>query len=343
MNDEPLSASSYLKYLPALYGRPGPDGEPPFLSAFLKIFEKLLSGNIEPPAWQSFPVEPPYLTRKGIRQLLEPQVIGTLFHPRLSFLFADDPAFSKTFIPTLSIGKTAGTSDNVDKLKLLATYIGADGTLSVKAWLNAFLDWMAGTVALDVDGAWAIDTKRFVIAQALPLFRARGTLDGMTWLLNAWFGLDSDAPVLLVPHGSLKVLKISVSNVGFEPIRVCDSPQADAFLLEDDIVDSTSRLPDIVCYEQDPHTRAERVVGYRARHFIVSIVTVVGPDGLSPADEASLDRFKTALAGVVDEFKPALTDYDIVIEGIHLPPPPSPPMPHSPTASGFSGLPDDGK
>lgn len=327
MSGQSLTPSEYLKYLPALYGLPQKNGEQPLVASYLKIFEKLLSGISEPASHEIFPVEPAYLTRKGIRELLAPQVIGTLFHPRLSFLFADDPSVAATFTPPLSVGNALSTRDDAKKLMLLGAYIGVNDVALVKRWLALFLDWIAGTVALGVDQTWGIDTKRFVIAQALPLFRARGTIDGMAWLLNAWFGLDPDAPVRLVPDGTLKVVRIAVSNLSFAPIRVCDSEQADAFVLEDDSEHSMARLPDIVCYEADAQSRRERAVGYKAWYFIVSLIVVTSEGALSESDQAVLDRFKSAVAGVVDEFKPALTDFDFQIERVHLGPPLSPPDP----------------
>ena len=323
MSGKPSSASTYLKYLPALYRAPQQEGgEPPFVAAYLKIFEKLLSGIAESSPPKGSPTPPTYLTRKGIRELLEPQVIGTLFHPRLNFLFADDPAAARTFTPPLSLGNASNTGDNLDKLRLLASYIGTEDTAAVKRWLSAFLDWIGGTVALDVDRGWGIDTKRFVIAQALPLFRARGTMDGMTWLLNAWFGLDPDAPIRLVPDGALRVVEISVSNAGFPPIEACDFPQDNAFVLEDDRAKSAARLPDIVCFDTNRQTGAERAVGYRAWYFVVTIVTVANEDPFSDADKAAFDYFEAAVKGVVDEFKPALTDYDVQVGRITLRPPP---------------------
>lgn len=320
MSGVPVSPSSYLKYLPALYRSPlEPGAEPPFIAVYLKIFEKLLSGITESAPKKGSPPSPSYLTRKGIRELLDPEVIGTLFHPRLNFLFSDDPSVAETFTPPLSKGGTSQGGDNLDKLMLLAAYVGAEDAPEVKQWLSGFLNWIAGTVALDMEQGWGIDTKRFVIAQALPLFRARGTIDGMTWLLNAWFGLDRDAPVSLVPKGAVRVVKISVTNPSFAPIRVCDSEQAGAFVLEDDIDARLPRLSDIVCFEEDPQTQTDQALGYKAWYFVVMIFTIVNPDAFDDGDISALHTFESAVRGVVDEFKPALTDYDIQTERINLP------------------------
>ncbi|WP_181885520.1 phage tail protein [Trinickia dinghuensis] len=268
MSGAPNRLSSYLKYLPAIYGL-SQDGEPPFVGSYLNVFEKIISGIPEPAH---------SLERKGIRELLDSHVFGTLFHPRLDFLFDGDPSVAQTFIPFLSTGDEAqpGT-DNEAKLALLKSYITTVDDQPIKVWLHGFLNWFSGTIALNVDHNWSIDSKRFLIAQALPLFRARGTAQGMEWLLNAWFGVDPDAPPGLAPDGGLGLVGFRVYNEGFLPIRIEDS-ETGTFRLENEPPPGGggARLADIVC--QDVDNGENEATGYRAWHFVVSLLTRASHD-----------------------------------------------------------------
>jgi hypothetical protein len=340
MSNAPTRPSRYLEYLPAIYGRAQHDGEQPFMASFLKIFEKTLSGipdfSDTPNALQE---------RKGIRELLDSRVIGTLFHPRLSFLFAGDPTCAKDFIPRLSIDDSAPpVGDDQTRLALLGNYIDTPETVSTKDWLHGYLDWLANTVALTVDGNWSIDMKRFMSAQALALFRARGTMQGMQWLLNAWFGLDADAPIQPASNGPLKLFGISVKNVGFQPIYIGDAPDGYSFQLADVPGPNVARLADLVCVDATEGSK-EVANGYQAWHFVVLLaVADFSQDNLlflpSEDDQFTLQQLKGEVALVVNEFKPVLTEYDLVTN-IALRPPPPPPPPRSASTSPLFGDPMD--
>lgn len=330
MSDARTRSSSYLEYLPAIYGQAKQDGDRPFMASFLKVFEKILSGIADASYAQN-----PLLDRKGIRELLDSRVIGTLFHPRLSFLFADDPASAKDFIPRLSIDNNAPAGDDSDGLALLGSYIGTPANASTKDWLHGYLDWLASTVGLTVDRNWPIDMKRYMTAQALALFRARGTAQGMEWLLNAWFGLDRDAPIPPAAKDGIKLLGISVKNVGFKPIYVSDFPSDDAFQLADVPGPGVARLADMVCWDSTQGNR-DVTTGYQAWHFSVLLaVADYSQDNLlflpSEDDQDMLTQFKNEIEPVVNEFKPALTQYEIATNVELLPLPPS-------TSKSFSGV-----
>jgi Phage tail protein (Tail_P2_I) len=174
--------STYLRYLPAIYG--GADAA--FLGEYLKIFEKLLSG-----------IEDANLGgRRGIQELLSADIIGNLFYPRLSFLFDPDDT---QFIPPISDAKPATKQAILDNLNsylgvpapqsALAGHVAGNSSSdnsqdAVQAWLNGFLNWLGGWVDLVQDNSWNIDKKRKVTAQILALYRLRGTPQGLGFMIN---------------------------------------------------------------------------------------------------------------------------------------------------------------
>jgi hypothetical protein len=174
---------TYLSYLPAVYG----NESGPFLAGYLDIFQKLLTG-----------LDDEQLAgRKGIQQLLAADVVGNLFYPRFSFLFPHDAS------PLPPISGLKG-KDKAAVLALFNSYIGIppaapgrelsgasapDPDAPFLAWLNDFLGWLGEWVDLVLESNWTVDKKRLVIAQILALYRARGTAQGLGWLIDLWFDL----------------------------------------------------------------------------------------------------------------------------------------------------------
>ncbi|MGV2287312.1 phage tail protein [Trinickia sp. YCB016] len=235
--------SSYLRFLPAIYS--GPDSS--FLAHYLKIFEKILTG-IDDGTLDG---------QRGIQELLAAKVVGNLFYPRFSFLF--DPA-DTAFIPPIS-----GAPPEQKKAILtdLDRYIGvptpanptasfmgspraaATPTSAVEDWLNGFLNWLSGWVDLTPDNAWSIDKKRTVLAQALALYRMRGTPQGLGFVVNLIFdlpltitGITYQAPVGGQPAGTAPIkgqVTVTVSNPAPPGITVNDDP-AKTFVVRDQYV-----------------------------------------------------------------------------------------------------------
>ncbi|MFC5475568.1 phage tail protein [Paraherbaspirillum soli] len=228
-------ASSYLRYLPAIYGGKGSE----FVGDYLKIFEKLLSG-----------IDDDKLGgRRGIQELLASEVIGNLFYPRLGFLF--DPADTQ-FMPPIS-----GVKPEKEKEEILAkldSYIGvptpsdplarfagsqqsaASSQDAVQAWLNGLLNWLGGWVDLTPDNRWDIDKKRRVIAQILALYRLRGTPQGLKMLIDLL--LDLPLTIIGVQYKAGESVSISgpisveVSNPTPPCIKVSDQAST-AFIVKD--------------------------------------------------------------------------------------------------------------
>lgn len=291
---------NYLRYLPAIYAnQPGP-----FLAGFLDIFQKLLTG-----------LDDDQLSgRKGIQQLLSADVIGNLFYARFSFLFPGDP----TPIPPISGLKPA---QEAAVLALFNSYIGIppapaggggkpDPQAPFLAWLDGFLAWLASWVGLALDTDWTIDKKRTVIAQILALYRARGTAQGMSWLINLWFDLPLTLTGIKGDGSGTNVtgpLTVTVANPVSAGITLADrasSPQA--FILYD------RAGPD-----------APLVSGYAPWIFDVT-VTLPNADGKNDfvLTAGNVRQVETLLAGLrtlLDRIRPAGSRYRIrVVPGLHL-------------------------
>lgn len=237
MSKQPFS---YQRYLPAIYS--GKDSA--FVGDYLKIFEKLLTG-----------IGDGELDgRRGIQELLNADVAGNLFYPRLSFLF--DPA-STDFMPPISAAKPnqqQAILANLDSYigvpavtNPLAAYVAgqpATGSVQsgIEAWLNSFLNWLGGWVDLTPDNSWSIDKKRMVTAQILALYRLRGTPQGLGFMLD----LLLDLPMTIegvqyqmagggFPAKAVPVkgpITLTVSNPVPPCIRVADQAQG-AFILQE--------------------------------------------------------------------------------------------------------------
>lgn len=152
------SGKKYLQYLPYVF-HGGEDGS--FVERYIKIFEKIISGiddgEIE--------------DKKGILEMLD--VISDIYYPRISFLF--DEA-EKDFLPPL-------TSDGRNAFK---DYFGAG--VNVDEFLDEFLRWLAGWMALVLNEDWELEKKREVIARIIPIYRMRGTKRGLEEYLNIYVG-----------------------------------------------------------------------------------------------------------------------------------------------------------
>ena len=131
--------SAYLRHLPEIFRAPRPDGAPPFLGEFLKIFEALLAGRDDAQA----------IDVRGIEEVIElfPEMI--------------DPALAP-----------------VDD-------VSATGSVPLR---SEFLDYVASWAALALDQNWDLQKKREWTRRILPLYRRRGTRDGLQDYLTTFVG-----------------------------------------------------------------------------------------------------------------------------------------------------------
>jgi phage tail-like protein len=154
--------SSYLDFLPAIY-RPDPSHPEEVLGHFLLAFEHILSGCGQPdaPGMEELlagiesPAGPPRL--RGIQRYFDPGALAEL-HPA-----GDDVA-------TQADGSTDA------------------GALDRQCAPAAFLEWLAGWVALSLQDDWSEEQKRRMIAHAAHLYRRRGTPENMRRLLEIYTG-----------------------------------------------------------------------------------------------------------------------------------------------------------
>lgn len=318
--------SSYLNYLPGIYSGPDGSGSVPFLALYLKVFEKLLSGigDGEDLALADPNLDLSVANRAGIRQLLNASVIGNLFYPRWSFLFpsGDQNSDPSVFMPPLS-----GDGDSDDQTALfntLANYFGlpeftgeVDGLSPVEIWARSFLSWLGGTIGLEIDKNWSIDSVRTLIGQAFPFARARGTPMGMTWLLNSYLlarpvAIDG---VTLTEATVDECFRPTIIVYDEDPgtpsaFRVCDSYAADPAqaVIISDVVGSTidrdlTGTPTAV----DDTT----VVAYVPWRFEVDITLLATASVLASDQARAVQAYFRLARSALDSARPALTTYAV--------------------------------
>ena len=315
MSSPPVQASRLLAYLPSIYSLPRSGDEGAFVGQFLQIFEKLLLGigdgatltitsdGLDP----DDPGRAIVGLRMGIGQLLDANVIGNLFHPRLSFLFPGDQS---TFIPTFA--------DNVNEQALfdqLGYYVGIgeatdnaqSPTAPIEAWLSGFLDWLAAIAGVDIDKNLGVDQKRMLVAYLPILLRARGTALGMQWLLSAWLGLPlSPQSPPVDTNGEVRPWKVSVSNPAFSPIWVfdVDDETKPVFIVFDDAQTQPGSpiVSDLISVIPPSLTEQAYIPGL----FQVDVLFACdGNDVCVLGDTATFQ----AIEDFLDEMKPALSRY----------------------------------
>lgn len=150
--------SKYIKFLPSVFHED-------VTEEYLKIFETILTG-----------IKDGELERKkSIGETLD--ITADLFHPRFSFLFDKT---KKTFLPRLEY----------DEKKIFKSYFRADMNVYefVDEFVDGFLGWLAGWVALVLKEDWELEKKREVIARIIPIYRMRGTKNGILEFLKIYVG-----------------------------------------------------------------------------------------------------------------------------------------------------------
>lgn len=332
MSDSSSAPSKYLRYLPALYGAPQTLGPNPFVGQYLKIFEKLLSG-IDDAAFlearsQKGRVDSAVAERKGIREMLAADVIGTLFHPRLSFLFE---ASDRDFLPPISAAKDDAKAALLAKL---GSYVGIAADLSVtphtapiEAWLNEFLDWLGSTIALSVEKGWTIDKKRNVIAQMLALYRLRGTVQGTQYLLDLWLDLPLDLSGAGRDAPPKRVLTVEVSNPALPPMMINDEHPPRSFRVSDCYRPGAPIVSSIVSQQLTGQSNrsgepSSACSAYAPWLFEVDVKVSPGTGIFIVKDEKEVEKiFASCRAAkrLLDEVRPAATHYAIrVVPAVQL-------------------------
>jgi phage tail-like protein len=104
----------------------------------------------------------------------------------LPAIFRQDPfagQFLLAFETVLSTG-TADTAGLESAIGTLSRYFDPETTD------KDFLPWLAGWVALTLRADWDVPTQRDFIAKIVPLYKLRGTPDGMQQMLTLYTGKD---------------------------------------------------------------------------------------------------------------------------------------------------------
>lgn len=181
MASNPKSPPSYMELLPQIYRRSG-DSDGPLVESYLKIFEKILTGE------ETQPEDSTLYRRKGLGQTLD--VLGDLFYPRFSFLF--DPE-NDQFIPPIAGDDQEEYETDLNSY-VGATYAaysdksGSEWQTEYGAWLDDLLDWMGRRMGLSFNSEWDDDTRRYLAAVFMPYYRQRGTPACLASLLKIFLG-----------------------------------------------------------------------------------------------------------------------------------------------------------
>lgn len=180
---------AYLRLLPGPYqgAYHGPQGQrvdTRFLGRYLKIFEQILTA-------QS-PAESP--SPRAIARLVD--VLPDMLYPGFHFLappgtpveeavpdfLLDFDVHTRSARETAKAGPTAG---DVLPRDIFASYLRVRDDFP--EWLEELLEWVATWIGLVLHRNWSLRKKRTVIARILPLYRKRGTREGLEQLLELFF------------------------------------------------------------------------------------------------------------------------------------------------------------
>jgi phage tail-like protein len=101
----------------------------------------------------------------------------------LPAIYSQDPFLGQFLLAFETIlSGTAGQAGLETTIGQIASYFDPASTGS------EFLPWLAGWVALSLRADWDEPTQRRFIAQIVPLYRLRGTMDGLAQLLGLYTG-----------------------------------------------------------------------------------------------------------------------------------------------------------
>ncbi|WP_437536829.1 phage tail protein [Sorangium sp. So ce726] len=285
-------SSGYLRFLPAIYAKPGPGGAPSFLQRYLQIAEALL-GRRDATASG---------VQDGLAQLLD--VLPSLLSPRLSFLF---PGSTAALPPILVKNKdgspnAAATAANLRRLNDYVAAVPIAGTSQdggpwedgVEEWLAGFLGWLAGWLEFQRDPAWDVDQQRAALAVLMLLYRARGTRAGMEAMVKLFF--TEDIRIIDLAEATPLALGLNSTLAGSYESGdgVLDGRRPYSFAVE--IVLPTSDLgsPDVVALQRAVTALVDAEKPLQTRYvvrtgttFTIGKYSTIGRDTRIPKSETS--------------------------------------------------------
>jgi phage tail-like protein len=117
-----------------------------------------------------------------------------------------------------------------------------------------FLAWLAGWVALDLRSDWDEATRRRILAEIVPVYRLRGTPEGLRRILTAYTGLT---PSIQEPSSSLRVGGAVVGESTFLGGGPAHYFRVEAFLpgsAAKDLARAEEKLRAVIDAEKPAHT-----------------------------------------------------------------------------------------
>jgi len=279
-----------MDLLPQIYRRSG-DNRQPLIEDYLKIFEKILTGE------DTLSDDSTLYKRKGLGQTLN--VLAGLLYPRFDFLFNPE---STEFIPPI-FGKNEEEHETD-----LNSYVGAtyseynhnpesEWQVEFNAWLDEILDWMAQRIDLSLNFDWDADTRRYLIAYFMPYFRQRGTVTCLENLLKIFLG-NGDPSAPLHNHSFIKDISVFDLSQCYQPV----GSRSEALPLKPYQVGKNITL-------EDGYTEGQPVLGaQRPYAWLVRIVF----KKFEECKKDNVNHVMTQFYKILEDEKPAIGCYNVV-------------------------------
>ncbi|MDC0676197.1 phage tail protein [Sorangium atrum] len=287
MSDE---ESEYLRLLPAVHASRGEDGTPSFVERYLMIAESLLGRRDGGEAG----------VQQGMAALLD--ALPSILSPRLSFLFPD----STELLPPIEVAEQTAQfplAPTEEVLEVLNHFLGVvpfvpPESLSVSTRrqrmglilepLAQLLEWLSGWIALVPIRDWSVDRRRDVLSRIMPLYRKRGTLEGLKGLMEAFF--DN----VVVEQSGSQTVWIKTSVVDMTPAQPVELGTNTT------LAETASPEPEDPDKIVMPPALLPVLDGMRPHSFVVGIYLNANKYRI----QAQLERLKSTMSSFVDEEKP---------------------------------------
>lgn len=298
MSDE---ESEYLRLLPAVHAIRSEDGSPSFVERYLMIAESLLGRRDGGEAG----------VQQGMAALLD--ALPSILSPRLSFLFPD----STELLPPIEVAEQtaqfplAPTEDVLEVLNHLlgiVPFVPPESleTLSVSKRrqrmslilepLAQLLEWLSGWIALVPIRDWSVDKRRDVLSSVMPLYRKRGTLEGLKGLMEAFF--DN----VVVDQNGRQTVWIKTDVVDMTPAQPVELGTNTT------LAETASPKPEDPDNIVMPPVLLPVLDGMRPHSFVVGIYLNANKYPI----QAQLARLRSTMNSFVDEEKPVHAHCSII-------------------------------
>ncbi|MCP5049206.1 MAG: hypothetical protein GY940_18700 [bacterium] len=121
-----------------------------------------------------------------------------------------------------------------------------------------FLSWIASWVELIPEQHWPEEKKRYAVRQAPHLYKHRGTITGLSYMLTLFFGIDVEVREWTWPRamqiGVRSTIGVDTRLVNRPDINHCFVVIWKPEIIGEDIRDKIRRIRDLIDREKPVHT-----------------------------------------------------------------------------------------